>query len=419
MTVWAYALWIGGLAAVLGSATFAILATWNRQVLREHDAALRLVEAQEAERRRHAESERRALEILAESERRHRALAEAGAIAVWLANAGGRLVRLDGNWESLTGQPAAEVLASAEGWLETIHPDERASAQEAWRRAIGSGKPYEAEYRVRDASNGGWRWCRARAVPIRRETDPTQPEGAILEWVGVIEDTDARRQAEAERLLLAREVNHRARNALAVVQAIVRLSGSRGPEAVGITERIAALARAHDLLAQAEWQGAGLREVAERELEPFTGPADAPRVRLSGVDVLLDSTAVQPTAMLLHELATNAAKHGAIAQGGRIELAWRLRDAVLEIEWSEYGARIPAGVPKHRGFGSRLIEMTVRGQLGGTLDQVWVPSGLVCRIMLPAARNVARAAVDIAEPPQAPAAGAPPPAPPGLSPLHC
>jgi len=391
--MWAYTLWVAGLTAVLGLATYAILATWNRQVLRERDAALRLVEMREAERRHHAEAERRAIEILAESERRHRALAEAGAVAVWLADAQGRLVRLDGNWEALTGQPAHEVLTSAEGWLETIHPDERATAQDAWRRAIATGQPYEAEYRVRDADSGGWRWCRARAVPIRREPDAAHPEGAILEWVGVIEDTDARRRAEAQRLLLVREVNHRARNALAVVQAIVRLSGSRAPESAGITERIAALARAHDLLAQAEWQGASLREVAQRALEAFSGPPDTPRVTLDGPDVLLDASAVQPIAMLLHELATNAAKHGAIAQGGHVALGWRLRDGELEIEWAEHGAGLPVATPTRRGFGSRLIEMTVRGQLGGRLEQAWTPTGLVCRIALPASRNVAGGSV--------------------------
>ena len=145
------------------------------------------------------------------------------------------------------------------------------------------------------------------------------------------------------------------------------------------------------------------RAVAERELAPYAAPrhggaaAQGPAVLLDGPPVPLAPTAVQPFAMVLHELATNAAKHGALsALGGRVEVRWREGrsagdDGVLRLRWAETGGPSVAGAPARRGFGSRVIEATVRRQLGGTVERRWEPSGLVVEVEVP----LGRAAIDL------------------------
>jgi two-component sensor histidine kinase len=212
---------------------------------------------------------------------------------------------------------------------------------------------------------------------------------------------------EARRTLLAREVDHRAKNALAVVQSVLRLTPRDQPGAFDAVEaRVAALGRVHSLLAEGGWSGADLRAVAERELAPYAaarrggGPAPGATVSLDGPPVPLAPAAVQPLAMVLHELATNAAKHGALsAPGGTVEVRWRAgrragEDGLLRLRWTETGGPPVLATPARRGFGSRVVEATVRGQLGGTVERRWERTGLVCEVAVPLARMAADAGAD-------------------------
>jgi two-component sensor histidine kinase len=220
---------------------------------------------------------------------------------------------------------------------------------------------------------------------VRRETAALEAEIAAIE--AAARDAEAaKRRDEQQRLLLAREVNHRAKNALAVAQAVVRLTPSSDKaSAEAVAARIAALAGAHDLLADAEWQGAALRVVAERALAPFRGDGSTATVQLDGPEVMLHAGAVQPLSLLLHELATNAAKHGALAHGGAVTLRWCVRPPRLALRWTEAGVPDAGQPPDRRGFGSRLIETTVRDQLRGTLERCWGRDGLHCAVDLPLA----------------------------------
>jgi two-component sensor histidine kinase len=201
---------------------------------------------------------------------------------------------------------------------------------------------------------------------------------------------------EARKTLLMREVDHRAKNVLAVVQSVIRLTPRDKPEvfATAVEARVAALARTHSLLAEGGWYGADLRAVAERALAPYMSMPNSGTVRLDGPPVPLVPAAVQPTAMVLHELATNAARYGALSvPGGAVTLAWRVSrgggDDRLHMRWAETdGAPVP-GTPTRQGFGTRLIDASVRGQLGGTVTRRWETSGLVCEISIPLARAVA------------------------------
>ena len=235
---------------------------------------------------------------------------------------------------------------------------------------------------------------------------------SIAEWrdgegrrffTGIMRDISARKADEARRTLLAREVDHRAKNALAVVQSVVRLTprDEPGAFAAAVEARVAALGRVHSLLAESGWSGADLRAVAERELAPYAaarhgaGTASRATVSLDGPPVPLAPAAAQPFAMLLHELATNAAKHGALsAPGGAVEVRWRAgrrtgEDGMLRLRWTETGGPPVLAAPARRGFGSRVIEATVRGQLGGTVERRWERTGLVIEVAVPLARAAA------------------------------
>jgi PAS domain S-box-containing protein len=257
--------------------------------------------------------------------------------------------------------------------------------------------------------------CIGREVQGRRKDGSQVPlDLSIAEWrdaegrrffTGIMRDISARKADEARRTLLAREVDHRAKNALAVVQSVVRLTPREEPGAfaAAVEARVAALGRVHSLLAEKGWSGADLRAVAERELAPYAqtrrGDATVPRaaVSLDGPPVPLAPTAVQPIAMVLHELATNAAKHGALSvAGGSVEVRWRVgrragEDGSLCLAWRETGGPPVPMAPARRGFGSRVIEATVRGQLGGTLQRQWEPTGLLVEVALPLARAAAGA----------------------------
>ena len=208
-----------------------------------------------------------------------------------------------------------------------------------------------------------------------------------------------RRHAEALQALLAREVDHRAKNILAVVQSVLRLTpkGDAAAYASAVEGRVAALARAHALLAESAWAGADLRAVAERELAPYAGNGAAPEAggavaSLEGPPIPLAAAAVQPLAVVLHELATNAAKHGALSRpGGRVRLSWRIDRGrgLLLLRWAESGGPTVAGPPSRRGFGSKVIDATARGQLGGTVALAWDAVGLRADIAFPLGRALA------------------------------
>lgn len=172
------------------------------------------------------------------------------------------------------------------------------------------------------------------------------------------------------------------------MQSIVSLTRADDPArfVAAIKGRVAALARAHTLLAEARWAGADLRSLLAKEVEPFRCDGDdGARITLDGPRVALSPGAAQPLAMAVHELATSAAKHGALSKtGGRVLIAWRLEgpEGGLAISWTERGGP-PVVPPTHSGFGAAVLDATVQRQLGGTLDMGREPTGLRCIIRVP------------------------------------
>ena len=267
-------------------------------------------------------------------------------------------------------------------WLEAIHPEERAMVEERfWEAARDEAPRFEAEFRVQ-RPEGGWAWISSFGAVVER--DPAS--GAPLRIAGVAQDITERRASEHRRNLLMREVDHRAKNALAVVQATLRLTRADEMSTYRrkVEGRVAAIARAQTLLAEDRWSGADLRALLQGELESFLG-GEGQRARLEGPLVMLPPGAAQPFAMAVHELATNATKHGALSRpGGQLLITWRVEQgSVLRLRWSEAGGPALSGLPERRGFGSRVLEGTVNQQLGGSVLMPWEGEGLVCDIELP------------------------------------
>jgi PAS domain S-box-containing protein len=210
--------------------------------------------------------------------------------------------------------------------------------------------------------------------------------GRIVGAVSVGLDITERKRAEEQRVLLVHELNHRVKNTLATVQAIAvqSLRGTGSPEAARdtFTARLMALAAAHDVLTRESWEGADLVDVAAGAVEPHR-VAGSDRFELSGPSVRLTPSMALSIAMALHELATNAAKYGALSnESGRITLAWRVDGATLRLEWREHGGP-PVTAPTRRGFGTRLIERGLSAELGGEVRLAFEPDGVVCTMVAP------------------------------------
>lgn len=196
------------------------------------------------------------------------------------------------------------------------------------------------------------------------------------------ERTAALEAAIAQQHLLAREVDHRARNSLAVIQSIVSMMpATPNVSAAKVIEgRIRAMARAHTLLSETRWEGADLTRLVNEELEPYRANE---RIRVAGPAVAILPTVAQNFALAVHELATNAAKYGALsAPGGGLTVTWGLDDQTLTLVWIETGG--PAVKrPERMGFGTKVIEASIRRQLGGDVVKEWPPGGLRATITIP------------------------------------
>jgi two-component sensor histidine kinase len=201
-------------------------------------------------------------------------------------------------------------------------------------------------------------------------------------------DLIERKKNEEKIALLAREAEHRTKNLLATVQATVRLTRSGTVEGVkqAIEGRIQAIANVHSLFAQSHWSGAELRSVVTQELSPYSGDGGS-RVRIDGPALSLEADTAQTIAVALHEIATNAAKYGALsAPDGRVEVEWSpAADGRLVLRWTEQGGpRVQWPAPTKKGFGTRVIESMIRDQLKGEIRFDWRAEGLACEIVLPA-----------------------------------
>jgi PAS domain S-box-containing protein len=380
-----------------GTAMALLLAALGALTILGSRGALREAELRRALKAEHRLLERRVAErtaALAWSEARLRLALHAGGLGLLWHDRETGMIGWSGELTPLLGLPPGKRQATEAQFLALVHGEDRASVKAALAEARRGGE-LQREFRIIRPCDGGLRWLDWRAAAWRNGAAP----GDRME--GVAADITTRKDAEQRQLVLTREVHHRAKNALAVAQAAMRLTRADSKEEFtrAVEGRVAALARAHTLLSEGDWSGADLRPLVAGELAPFLAPGPGgTRATIEGPEVTLAAGAAQPLAMALHELATNAIKHGALSRpGGRLTVEWRVEAAGtwLCLDWREEGgpAVAPPAPGRRCGFGSRVLEATIRAQLGGSILQDWRAEGLRCRIRLPLGRDAAQAAL--------------------------
>ena len=337
------------------------------------------------------------VKALEESEARFRAIADSMPQMVWSTRPDGFHDYYNARWYEFTGVP--EGSTDGEAWNGMFHPEDQERAWARWRRSLETGDPYEIEYRLR-RHDGVYRWTLGRARPIRNEA------GEITRWFGTCTDIDDLKRSDQAKELLSQELSHRIKNIFAVVSALIALSARKHPEAKAfasaVRTRINALARAHEFVrphtetSKPTVGSMTLHAFLTDLFKAYSDLSGAARIILSGDDATFDDQAATSVALLFHELATNAAKYGALSQeDGTVTLDTRRADDRFILTWTESGGPPLAGPPAHTGFGSSLASLSVEGQLGGRLERNWRPGGLQVVADIPATALSRRRAAQI------------------------
>lgn len=334
---------------------------------------------------------------LADSEAKFRVLADSMPQMVWSTLPDGFHDYYNARWYEFTGVPAGST--DGEGWNGMFHPDDQERAWKRWRHSLETGEPYEIEYRLRRA-DGVYRWTLGRASAIRND------RGEITRWFGTCTDIEDLKRVVDSKDLLSQELSHRIKNIFAVISALIALSARQFPEAKGfaaaVRTRINALARAHEFVrphtenSRPTVGTMTLHAFLNDLFKPYASLDGRMRIIVTGDDAVFDDQAATSVALLFHELATNAAKYGALSvSGGTVTLDTRSRDGRFVLVWTERGGPPLKGAPERAGFGSSLATLSVETQLGGRLERAWEPEGLRVTADLPGTALSRRRAAQI------------------------
>lgn len=338
-----------------------------------------LIEARDRDRLRNA------AQALQDSEAQLRYALQAGRLGAWeLDLATGRMQASD-ICAANFGRPDGRALPSYETLQDCILPEDREHQRSAVQRAIETGDDLDVEYRnVWPDGSVHWVQVRGRAVYDRN--------GAPSRMIGISMDVTERKQAEERQNLLLEELNHRVKNTLAIVQSIAAQTLRSAPSPSAFTDafqgRLQILSQSHDLLTRKQWQGALLEEIVGQTMAPYHG---AGRVRFGGPPVMLSTGVAVSLHLAFHELATNAAKYGALSvDGGTVEVTWSTGGGDrkrLTLNWRESGGP-PVVAPDRRGFGTRMIERALPYEMNGDVVLTFDPMGLRCTLSIPLSPRV-------------------------------
>jgi PAS domain S-box-containing protein len=321
-------------------------------------------------------TERKEIEAaLRERETRLRWLAsivESSDDAIVTKNLDGIIASWNGGAERVFGYTAEEAIGQP---ITIVIPQDRLDEERTILTRIRRGERIDHFETVRQRRHGSLIVVSLTVSPVKNA------EGKIVGASKIARDITGQKRSQEQIATLAREAEHRSKNLLASVQAMVKLSQSDTSEGLkdAIEGRIRALANVHSLFVETRWVGAELSTIAAQELAPYSKEAET-RARIDGPQVFLKPDIAQSIALILHELATNAAKYGALsAAEGWIDLKWlHGADGWLTLCWTELGGP-DIQTPTRQGFGTRVIERLV-GQLKGKARFDWRPEGLVCEI---------------------------------------
>jgi PAS domain S-box-containing protein len=312
----------------------------------------------------------------------HELAVRAGEIGIWDWDLRSNEMTYSEQAKSIFGFPV-DAAVTYEQVRDATHPDDLPNTSAMARRALDpqlrERQPYE--YRIR-RGDGEVRWLIAHGHAVF--------DGAkAVRYLGTIQDITERKIAEEHLQLLIRELNHRVKNTLAVVQSIsaqtFRSTNDPRAAAASIEGRLQALARAHDILTSESWRGADFGQLIQASVAPYTG-SDGDRLLLRGPPVMVPPGLAVSVSMIFHELATNALKYGSLSvEGGHVEVAWQRRAGAegtdLSVTWSERGG--PAAKPPSRhGFGLSMIERSAAAELCGGARVAFEPSGFTCDLTI-------------------------------------
>jgi PAS domain S-box-containing protein len=290
-------------------------------------------------------------------------------------------MQISEGYAAIHGFPMGTTAIARAEWQAGVHPEDRERLEELRNRAFRERlDEYDVDYRI--ARRGGEvRWIGARIFIFYRT------DGRPRRIVGVNIDISERKRGEEHLRALNAELDHRVKNVLATVRAIItqapKSDGSLADFVAGLDGRMKSLARTHELLSSERWRNVSLADIARRELEPYT----AGNTDIGGPSVTLHPDAAQAVAMVLHELATNAAKHGAFSKrGGRVWLRWwwlqNGSQGRLAVEWQEVDGP-PVDAPSRPSYGTAIIRELIPFELGGTVKLTFASEGIRCRMEIP------------------------------------
>jgi PAS domain S-box-containing protein len=330
---------------------------------------------------RHAERQ-----LALSEERLSFALAAAGTVGTWDWDIKADRIHADANLARIYGIDPQLVAVGAplDVYTGNVHPDDLPILRAEIDRVLANGEDYACEHRICHP-DGNTIWVLARGRLVR------DAEGAPIRFPGASIDITDRKQAEERQRLLMQELAHRVKNTLAVVLGIasqtLRGSSSLPDMREALTARLLALAQAHDVLMQGSWTEASLRALVEGAAK-LHGQGDASRLRIEGPDVTLGPQSALSFALVLHELATNAVKYGALsAPDGHVAVCWWQEpgsEAMLRFRWQEADGP-PVVVPDRQGFGTRLIERSLAQGVGAVVTLTYPPTGVVFSLDAPLA----------------------------------
>lgn len=307
---------------------------------------------------------------LLESEKRRSVALGAGRLGSWDWDLQAGNFHWDEEHCRIMGVDPLSFRITAENVRPLIHPEDWAALERMLAEARSGRHAFQFELRI-TRPTGEKCWC---AVTAAATFDGA---GRLVRLSGVSSDITERKATEVRHALLASEVDHRAKNALALVQSVLRLTRADTVEHYrdAVYGRIASLSHAHTLLSESRWQGAELDRLIRDELAPYRGEGG---IAMEGPQITLTPATAQSLALVFHELATNSAKYGALSvKEGALSIRWKEADGQLEVFWSEKGGP-EVRTPKRKGVGTKVIHATIEGQHNGRVRFDWKPSGLEC-----------------------------------------
>lgn len=313
------------------------------------------------------------------SERQFHILADSIPQLVWMAETDGGIFWFNNHWYEYTGVPGGEIFGS--DWKEFLDPAEAGRVRERWAQSLEAGSSFEMELPLR-GKDGRYRPFLTRVIPLR------DPSGVLYRWIGTHIDISEQKRREEHIRFIIDELSHRTKNLLAVVMAVSNQTARQVSDVsqyqARFAERLTALAHCHDLLVKDNWHGASFNDLVSAQLKPFQ--ANEGRIDVAGPPITLKPDAVQNLGLALHELATNAAKHGALSgPDGHVSVQWVRGEANgrIRVCWSESGGP-PVNPPQRKGFGHVVIEQIVPRALNGAGTLEFLPSGVKWTFEFPA-----------------------------------